>query len=346
MCGAGFDTAATLKRHEEREHGELRFWCDECVRHLDEHGNPKRTGFPTAWLLQNHIKQVHANCMFCGLSCNGREELEEHIEEQHSKQSLEGRKNIACTWPGCNKLFTKKSNLYAHVRQVHEGVRFVCGTIDLSGTEDLASWPQSDGCGEGFATKASLENHVRYIHLKYERPLGTATESTSDKQGSLTLLHELTGVGGNLRRTVHCTVPGCLQKFYNNSEREAHIQAHHVMEQDDLAQLGLIVDPDVGEVPPAPDTDLGLGPGESQNPLGTYDLHDFFKLEGDEFAPLPGERSATGDDESFWYGADIKVVPQPPLLASDAEWRRDEVEMRQLVDVGETLEGLIDPALT
>lgn len=226
-CGAGFDTPATLKRHEERHHGDLRFWCDECIRHLDENGQPKQTGFQTAWLLQNHMKQVHANCMFCGLSCNGRAELNAHIEEHHSQQSLELRKNIKCTWDGCDKTFTKKSNLYAHIRMVHEGVRFVCGEIDLRGTEDLATWPQHQGCGEGFATKAGLENHVRYIHLKHERPPGPSTASKSDQEGGLTLLQELAGVGGKSRRTVPCTMPGCPQKFFHASEREAHIHMHH-----------------------------------------------------------------------------------------------------------------------
>ena len=341
-CGAGFDTAATLRRHEEREHGELRFWCDECVKHVDEHGNPKRTGFPTAWLLQNHIKQVHANCMFCGLSCNGREELEQHIEEWHSKQSLEGRKNVSCTWPGCGKTFTKKSNLYAHVRQVHEGVRFVCGAVDLSGTEDLAAWPQSDGCGEGFATKASLENHVRYVHLKYTRPQGQGSwmDNTWNGSSGPTLLQELTGVGGSSRRTVPCTVPGCTQKFHNASDRETHLRSQHAVGQDGPAGLSLIPELNAEAPPPSDmplDPSLGLDPAQYQNLTSPDEFQDLFRLDG---------------DEPFWFGADVGPAPAhatgaPPLpLPFDDEWRRDEAEMRQLIDAGEGIESLIDPALT
>ncbi|RYP60650.1 hypothetical protein DL771_010431 [Monosporascus sp. 5C6A] len=327
-CGAGFDSAAALKRHEEREHGELRFWCDECTRQKDEHGNPKRTGFPTAWLLQSHIKQVHANCMFCGLSCNGRADLDKHIEEHHSNQGLEQRKNVPCTWPGCNKTFTKKSNLNTHIRVAHEGVRFVCGAVDLSGTDDLVSWPQSEGCGEGFSTKAALENHVRYVHLKYARPQSDITTSQSEQQYVLKLLEGLTGVGEKSRRTVPCTISGCTLKFVNASELDAHMRSQHSIEQ------ALI-------------TNVGEEPMSSGTTLGSYSEHQhgFSKelqeiLNRNENGLRDGE-PASGE-EVFWYGADAA----PSQTTFDEEWHHDEAEMRHLIGVGDdALEDLIDPAL-
>ena len=277
--------------------------------------------------------------MFCGLSCNGREELQEHIEEQHSKQSLDGRKNVACTWPGCGKMFTKKSNLYAHVRQVHEGVRFVCGAVDLRSTEDLAAWSQSEGCGEGFATKASLENHVRYVHLKYARPQSAWSDNTSDAHSGPTLLQELTGIGASSRRTVPCTVAGCPQKFYNASDREAHLRSQHTVEWDHLAGPSLVPEPGTDAPPPpnpALDAGLGMDPAHYANFKSSYEFQELFGLEG---------------DEPFWYGTDIgsmqaPTTGAPPLPAFDDEWHQDEVEMRQLIDASKALEDVIDPALT
>ncbi|RYP09147.1 hypothetical protein DL765_008538 [Monosporascus sp. GIB2] len=327
-CGAGFDTAAALRRHEEREHGELRFWCDECTKQKDEHGNPKRTGFPTAWLLQSHIKQVHANCMFCGLPCNGRADLDRHIEEHHSKQSLEQRKNVPCTWPGCDKTFTKRSNLNTHIRIAHEGVRFVCGSVDLSGTDDLASWPQSEGCGEGFGTKAALENHVRYVHLEYERPQSNNTTSQSELPDVLTLLERLAGAEEKSRRTVPCTISGCTLKFLNASELDAHVRSQHSIEQALITNLG--------EEPMSSSTTLGSYPEHQQGfGVGLQQV-----LNWDEIERQVGEHA--GADEVFWYGADTGPS-QTPL---EEEWHRDEAEMRQLIGIdADALEGLIDPAL-
>lgn len=336
VCGAGFDTLATLKRHEDREHGELRFWCDECIRQLDEHGNPKQIGFPTAWLLQTHIKQVHANCVFCGLSCNGKAELDEHIEGYHSKQSLQERKNVACTWPDCGKIFTKKSNLYTHIRVAHEGMRFVCGEVDLSGTPDLVAWPRSEGCGEGFSAKAGLENHVRYIHLKHQRPQGPTTASRSDDQGGLTLLKELAGVGEKSRRTVPCTVFGCAQKFLHVSEREAHVQSQHSVEEAIHANLA--------EGPILSGTTVPrMYAGQQEGPSGAHEEPDGGILNWNG-ADEQADQAGMDMDRGFWYGTDPADPSQqttPPNYAR----RLTDAEMRGFFEVGETLSALIDPAL-
>ncbi|KAL7626613.1 hypothetical protein AAE478_003386 [Parahypoxylon ruwenzoriense] len=320
-CGAGFDNAGALRRHQEKEHGETRFWCDECnSRQDDEDGSQKeRVGFTTMALLQAHVKQAHVNCMFCGMACNGRSDLEQHIESQHTThQSLEERKNVTCTWPGCTKTFTKKSNLNVHIRSFHEGLRFVCGEVGLHSTEDLISWQQSDGCGESFSTKANLENHVRYVHLKYERPEQNQEASKSQQQPRSGLLEELTGVGDKSRRTLPCTIPGCNLKFTHNGELEAHLQSQHIIEQALLEELGKVTDPALSQPSMAFDavTQQGVASWEDEN---------------------------NGNGE-FWIGANADVGISR-VEGFDEDWLRDEAEMRQLIEPNE-LEGLIDPALS
>ncbi|OTB20608.1 hypothetical protein K445DRAFT_324736 [Daldinia sp. EC12] len=316
-CGAGFDNAGALRRHQEREHGDIRFWCDECSTQKEnaEDGQPKRVGFTTMALLQAHMKQDHISCMFCGIQCNGRSALDQHIDMEHSNpKSVEERKTVACTWPGCAKTFTKKSNLNVHIRSFHEGLRFVCGEVDLSGAEDLAHWSRSNGCGESFVTKANLENHVRYVHLKYERPEQSQGSSKPKQHDPSDILQELVGVGEKSRKTLPCTISGCTAKFVHNGELEAHLQSEHIIEHA-LQQFAN---------PAAADSMLPMVYGDMMQAAGNFD-------------------QAGGQNDDFWMGADTGLEGAIGQ-GFDEEWFHDEAEMKQLIQPND-LEGFIDPAL-
>lgn len=265
-------------------------------------------------LLQAHMKQDHVSCMFCGIQCNGRLGLEQHIDFEHSNpKSIEERKTVACTWPGCTKTFTKKSNLNVHIRSFHEGMRFVCGEVDLSGTEDLGHWLQSDGCGESFVTKANLENHVRYIHLKYERPEPPQGVSKPKQRDPSDILEELTGMGEKSRRTLPCTISGCTAKFVHNGELETHLQSEHIIEH----ALQQLAEPGADPMLPMVFDDMMQGEGNLEE--------------------------AGGRNGEFWIGADTGLEgSMAPVF--DGEWFHDEAEMRQLIQPSD-LDGLIDPAL-
>ncbi|KAI0527758.1 transcription factor IIIA [Xylaria bambusicola] len=319
LCGQGFDTAGALRRHQERDHGENRFWCEECATQPDETGNPRRVGFPTLVLLQAHMKTSHIKCMFCGESCNGREDLDRHIESDHAnRKTVEERKTIACTWPGCTKTFTRTSNMYVHIRSAHEGARtFVCGEFDLSKTADLATWSNSQGCGQAFALKAALEKHVRYVHLMHDRPQQNLPGASISPQAHAdpTMLEQLTGVGEKSRATLPCTFSGCHTKFTYSGELEAHIQKEHQIEQallDGLEDFGTKTEPSSAL------RDVTQGITEWEADYG---------------------------GEDFWVGADMTLMALNADNAGiDEEWLRDEAEMRKLIGPDE-LNGLIDPSL-
>ncbi|OBT71690.1 hypothetical protein VF21_09660 [Pseudogymnoascus sp. 05NY08] len=162
QCTAGYDSAGALRKHEDRLHGALRFWCDVCTTE----GAPQPAGFPTNTQLAKHIRNEHANCIFCDLRCSSERELQRHIETFHAATSSSpARKQIPCTYPGCDKSFTKKYNLDVHVRTSHEGQRFICGQTDFSKSAKLRAWDGSDACGKDFVSKVNLEDHIRTQHL-------------------------------------------------------------------------------------------------------------------------------------------------------------------------------------
>ena len=201
-CSSGFDTAGALRRHVEREHGELKFWCDECGDAGGGGGSEEggcRVGFTTLLLLQAHMKREHSNCMFCDVRCGGQADLERHIEIYHSGTTVQDRKTVVCTWEGCDKTFTRISNLNTHIKTAHEGVRFVCGEVDTFSTEDIADWNWvEEGCGKAFISKLKLEEQVRFVHLGRQR------RPRLDTAAAVPLIGARSATGGGVKLNIQC----------------------------------------------------------------------------------------------------------------------------------------------
>ncbi|KAH9898950.1 hypothetical protein F4778DRAFT_741687 [Xylariomycetidae sp. FL2044] len=322
VCGIGYDSPANLKSHQDREHAQDRYWCDECSQQRDEDGNHIRVGFATLLLLTAHMKQAHVRCMFCELVCDGREEMEKHVEVHHADQALEEKKKSAvhCTWAGCTKTFSKVSNMNTHIRSAHEGLRFVCGQTVVRKDEIFTVWNPAEGCGEGFATKANLENHIRYVHLKYERPQSYVPTQTK-RQDSPNMLDAMTGFGDQTRQTISCTFVDCFMKFAHPSELDAHIQSEHVIDQALLDQLR---------------------EHDNQMQLNQYD----------GFDPLADSLNQEPEYTAFWVGDEDGA--EPANLEAEEEWIADEAAMRSLIDLEGNLDGreplqnleeVLDPSL-
>lgn len=229
-CGEGYDTANALKSHTMRAHGELRFWCTECGSETAGDGEDatsrKPVGFTTQWLLEQHIRQAHVNCVFCDVKFGGQYELEQHMEIYHSGLTVQDRKTIACEYPSCDKRFTKKSNMRTHYRAAHEGIRFVCGKINTWDTPGLESWNWvEEGCNQGFTAKAALEQHILYVHLGKQRPFidfGLEDPAVADSP-----LDALSGVAEYERRQIVCEITGCGARFIRYADLHNHRQAEH-----------------------------------------------------------------------------------------------------------------------
>lgn len=187
----------------------------------------KPMGFTTRWLLEQHIRQAHVNCVFCDVKFGGQYELEQHMEIYHSGLTVKDRKNVACEHPGCDKRFTKKSNMKSHYRAAHEGMRFVCGKVDTWDTPGLEDWNWTEeGCGQGFTMKSGLEQHILYVHLGKERPY-TDFSSKNPAATDPAFLDELSGVAEHERRPIVCAVAGCGARFIRYADLHNHTQADH-----------------------------------------------------------------------------------------------------------------------
>ncbi|ATZ54216.1 hypothetical protein BCIN_10g02320 [Botrytis cinerea B05.10] len=265
LCKAGFDASGGLKKHMERTHGAATFLCEECTvpGKFHEDGTPVPLAFTTNAKLQAHIKKEHANCMFCDRKCSSQQLLQKHIDTQHSGTTLEERKNIPCEYPGCPKTFTKRANLQVHMRTVHDGQRFICGTFDVSQNPDLASWNGSDSCGKDFVSKVNLEDHVRTHHLGLSSILNARGKRKTDSQArrstrrapEQTEIEELAGY--DPRRTIDCVVQGCPHKFMRDYDFHEHMRIHHqdVGFMDGQNDMNLNID--MGMVDHFPYTDTG-----------------------------------------------------------------------------------------
>ncbi|KAM0482314.1 hypothetical protein ACHAPX_002830 [Trichoderma viride] len=229
-CVSAFDSKGALNRHREREHGPLKYWCMECAPQLREDGTTFRVGFTTDTQLQSHMRQEHQNCMFCDYKSSSLWELETHIEIHHSGKTVQDRKTVACTYAGCDKKFTKKSNLNVHIRVAHEGFRFICGEVELTGT-GLEAWTNDQGCGDKFSTKVRLEDHIRFIHLGQERP----KHSKTDKSTPTDIIDDISGVTNVKKQTIKC--PQCTEGFIRYYDLNVHIAAVHPIITGDTAAV-------------------------------------------------------------------------------------------------------------
>ncbi|EEY22680.1 zinc finger protein [Verticillium alfalfae VaMs.102] len=326
-CHAGFDSQGALRNHTKRDHSEPSFWCDECELEADPSGDrpPRR--------------------------CKGQAELERHVELYHSGIPLEARKTIPCAWPGCDKKFTKKSNLNAHVRSAHEGLRFVCGQAEHATTADLAAWPREQGCGTAFVTKGNLEAHIRHVHLGIERPVpapladrddddvGTAAAHQKRRRTTTTVMDQVAGTD----RSIACTMPHCTERFFRAHDLDLHL-AHHPPSPIEAEVLRL------GTEASADDTSATAQPQQQDNvadrpmpelPFLGVSQEIVYRDEADPVIRVP-------QDDDFWIGAgdafglDAAAVPET-AGQQDVTWQHDEAAMRALID--EDFSRFIDPAL-
>ncbi|KAI9048890.1 hypothetical protein LZ554_006744 [Drepanopeziza brunnea f. sp. 'monogermtubi'] len=315
-CDAAFDGGTGLRQHVNRIHSPVRIQCLQC----------DSPGFKSDRELQAHIRKEHANCPFCDIRCSSQRELQKHIEIHHSGISLEQRKNVPCTFPGCNKRFTKQNNLNTHMRTAHNGERFICGTFDLSSYPEMGEFDDDDGCGKDFVSKISLVDHVRTAHLGLK---GIANASRkANRYGGIEedeQLGEDAEEGGQLglseeeyvpkrkskrnkkaklpvmveppvhdpRRNIPCLSASCRQMFIRQHDLQVHMRTAHptpLPGMDFDGQFMFADDPDM------PNFSSGMG-GFDQGPGPQIGLAGF-----DQMAVPPTILGAAGDgqDDLDW----------------------------------------------
>lgn len=243
VCGQTFSSIGQLKRHENREHSGLQYFCEFCTAsNDDEQGHA--VGFRTYAELQAHHKDAHPpTCNLCEKSFPSDRALTAHLEIEHS--SLASRQKFKCDYPGCERGFTRQGNLKVHYQTVHVKSRtFACGQYDLGASKHVPGW-DGHGCGLGFGTKAALENHVRTQHLQLPSLSGRRKKIKSEDvsevgtpidfedlpdanightAGTLSLL---TGQGYEDQRPLECWEGGCAVRFSRDYDLGQHMEVAH-----------------------------------------------------------------------------------------------------------------------
>lgn len=333
QCGAAYDSAGALRNHNNREHGEFKYFCDVCNQ--GSTGSP--IGFSIKSQLQNHMRKEHLKCVFCDFTSSSKHNLANHVEMQHTNQNEvheppKPKERIQCGWEGCERVFTKKSNLNVHVRSAHQGHRFVCGEVDFSKTGRLSGWDKAEGCGQPFASKANLEDHVRHIHLKMKR---APNHRGKRGQNETAPLDEISGASDAAKRTLRCPVAGCEFKFIRNHDLQKHVETYlHLAPdssghqeaqntnytEDDPVQpfinnAGLYHDDANGN--------FDIDPGHQYPDFDVYGAPQDFQLgnQGTQLATADVFGTALGNAEHFdeatqWEGRDAQPVPADAFNAA------------------------------
>lgn len=291
-CGETFASSARLRTHQNSAHKMKKFYCSICPMH-DTNGNPYEgvgsppgvndgivdetvqwvdpPHFPSYNELLAHIREAHPpKCATCGLMCDSNSSLTAHIDIHHG--TIEDRKVHACTWPGCDRSFTRRGNMLMHVRDIHEQTKkFICGEYDLSKSTKLEDW-DGEGCGMVLTTKASLESHIRSAHLGIHQSrrnlranrkqkkkvtfedddvddlmpgldINTATPTDSASSvptpGDSDALAMLTGVGYEDNRHLACWMAdeGCGRRFKRECDLGRHMEAAHGWNEDQINHM-------------------------------------------------------------------------------------------------------------
>ena len=316
----GFDTAAQLRSHQGRIHRRKIFTCTICS---PQENTDIDHAFTTYQDLQRHMALEHPpTCSHCGLACVSQAALKSHLEIYHTESTLDERRIEMCPEAGCSASFTKRGNLNAHIRSVHNSQRYVCGKSDVQTNRQIREWNGNSSCGAGFSSRSDLIEHIRTQHIGLE-PKATGKAKRKAREARMTASAKITGVYDDSKNTAPrtCPVPSCGLSFHTEHDEEFHLRDAH----------GFID----GEVSRAV-TMARQGLQGSQFFASPEDLEAerFLDLEeGYGLMDLDADQRGDADDEApFWTGQDHNIDP-----INQEEWTREELEMRQLIDDTEEL---------
>ena len=321
-CNAGFDTVSRLRDHEGRLHQTRRYACSECHTSFaveQDASDPGQTEvtFSTYSELQDHISTEHPpTCGECGLKYASQRTLRSHIEVRHSAQSRIERKTHLCPESGCSASFTKKGNLNAHLRTIHNPTRFECNYLaiqDLKGVED---WDGSGACGAHFRSRSELAVHIRSSHLGLPyQELGRSNRQKRSQRKRGSVMERLTGgiVGS---ADLSCPLSECNVMFRHQDEIKAHLAIAHSLTDAEIQSFASVFEDAVEE----------LYLRDSLTGRSTYATEEDLAAERAFEKAIGGLSSRDEGGGAFWLG------DGPGLDFQTPSWADEELEMRRLID--------------
>jgi len=254
-CTQGYQSEGSLRKHVAKEHGkrvEEEHLCMICIPPGTESETfrnnvgeavtiPKKPlSFASQEELQAHSREAHQPiCPVCQLKLKDHYSLKSHFQAIHGDPAEQPQ--YQCPRPGCDSVFTRKSNLNVHIQSVHDKqLKFFCTADSVSNSKhaDLHGWNGENACGAPFKAKSSLEQHIRTHHLGLQNRKATRKLAKSKKKPALSALSLLTGVGYDQGREVPCLVQDCEYRFYMDRDLRKHLRAEHFF-TDDQAHLAI-----------------------------------------------------------------------------------------------------------
>ena len=157
VCGIGFYSSATLKKHMNKHTGARPYKCTICGKGFTQPGNTKRH-------MESHSLVSSYECPICKRVFKEKGNMKRHVETHSDK------KPYVCTI--CSKAFRLSSNRQRHVQMVHSKERnFFCNICNksFSCAESVKMHMKihtdernflCPTCGKRFIARGSLRRHL------------------------------------------------------------------------------------------------------------------------------------------------------------------------------------------
>jgi len=221
LCDRNFTQKGNLQTHINGVHLKVKFNCEFC----DSQSTTKDH-------LKTHINTVHLKlkpfqCDECDQSFGERGSLKIHVDSIHKKI------RFRCSFDGCEKSFSNKSNRSTHFK-LHEGQVNLCDLCGktFSRKRDLNRHKNQvhsdsktfqctiDGCDKSFKLKGNLTQHLKQAHGPKQHQCLICLKSFSTNQNLKT---HIASVHDEMRHQCN----KCTKSYSSYANLWAHIKKHH-----------------------------------------------------------------------------------------------------------------------
>ncbi|SCU80665.1 LAFA_0C00496g1_1 [Lachancea sp. 'fantastica'] len=173
-----------------------------CINALPSSESGARTPFLTAKKLEENEQVITSNTNNQKTNSDTDFDSESGLS---TSSSTSRPKTWICEYEGCNKAFSRPSQLTEHQESVHRGIKpFQC--------------PQ---CDQHFSRKSHLERHL-FSHSQ-EKPFRCSVCNKGVTTKQQLRRHEITHT-----RSFHCPYENCSESFYKHPQLRSHILSAHL----------------------------------------------------------------------------------------------------------------------
>ena len=235
-CPRIFSNERKLKKHKEDHHKDETFYCDICkkvFRHLEEARTHSLK--PCGAIKQKEViieieeEDKDHKCNACDISYNNNEDLERHMEENHT---------VDCS--KCNVVFNSQDDMYSHANNCSEVIEpNMCDKCNMElvskaglkkhmkrckGNENTSakSAPQKslELCNNGPQCRFKKMNKCLFKHVEKQHQTNRHQHVHENQEQPWTTARNRGRRGGG-EKQLYCNK--CEMKYNNQNEKEKHM---------------------------------------------------------------------------------------------------------------------------